>query len=112
MNHNIKESPLEKGSEATKENQLFNKLILKKLSRREHLSQQEVTEVIGNIINGNCSDIFISAFLMGWTVKGQTHVPEISTFASAVANLTMNEQGLFIEQDGALALTQVCKGKA
>ncbi|HSA74634.1 MAG TPA: anthranilate phosphoribosyltransferase [Candidatus Nitrosocosmicus sp.] len=83
MNHNIKESPLEKGSEATKENQLFNKLILKKLSRREHLSQQEVTEVIGNIINGNCSDIFISAFLMGLMVKGETHV-EFSGVVEAI----------------------------
>ena len=72
MNHSSKESYLEKGSDATEESRLFNKLILKKLSRREHLSQQEVAEVMGNIINGNCSDIFISAFLMGFKVNGET----------------------------------------
>lgn len=93
MNHTTKGSTLVKGQDAQDESQIFNKLILRKLSRRENLNQQEIIEVIRNITNGKCSDIFTSAFLMGLMVKGETHIEfsgVIEAIRSASINITPN----------------------
>jgi anthranilate phosphoribosyltransferase len=44
--------------------------ILKKLSQNKHLNHDEINNVMVNITNGKCSDIFVSAFLMALAVNG------------------------------------------
>jgi anthranilate phosphoribosyltransferase len=73
MSPNIKEPTLTKDFHSKEEGQLLHKLILTKLSRREHLNHKEIAEVFRNITEGNCSDIFISAFLMGLVINGTNH---------------------------------------
>lgn len=48
-----------------------NQLYLKKLSTGQRLNYKEIMTVMTNIMNGHCSDIFISAFLMSLALKGQ-----------------------------------------
>jgi anthranilate phosphoribosyltransferase len=45
--------------------------ILKKLSEKKDLSNNEAFDVVLDIIGGNCSDVFISSFLMGLIIKGE-----------------------------------------
>ena len=49
-----------------------NHYILKKLSEKKNLDCREIFNVVSNILNGNCSDAFISAFLMSLLIKGET----------------------------------------
>ena len=49
-----------------------NHYILKKLSEKKNLDYREIFNVVSNILNGNCSDAFISAFLMSLLIKGET----------------------------------------
>ena len=46
-----------------------NQCILKKLSEKKNLSRTEIFDVVSNILNGECSEIFISAFLMSLLIK-------------------------------------------
>lgn len=73
MNPSFKEPLQTKDFQSKEKGQLPLKLILKKLSRKEHLNNKEIGEAIRNITEGNCSDIFISAFLMGLEVNGINH---------------------------------------
>jgi len=45
--------------------------ILKKLSEKKNLTSKEIFDVVINILTGNCSEIFISAFLMSLLLKGE-----------------------------------------
>src|SRR5919112_1890740 len=60
-----------------------NQYILKKLSEKKDLTSNEIFDVISNILDGNCSDIFISAFLMSLLSKGET-LNEISGTVKAI----------------------------
>lgn len=51
--------------------QTFNRLILKKLSKKEHLSFQESEAVLVNIRDGKCTESFIAAFLMSLILNGE-----------------------------------------
>ncbi|MER5175204.1 MAG: anthranilate phosphoribosyltransferase [Candidatus Nitrosocosmicus sp.] len=48
-----------------------NHFILKKLSEKKNLTRKEIFDVIFNILNGGCSEIFISAFLMSLLLNGE-----------------------------------------
>ncbi|VFJ13053.1 anthranilate phosphoribosyltransferase [Candidatus Nitrosocosmicus franklandus] len=104
MNQRINGSTLAKDSESKDEGHLlFNKLILGKLSRREHLSQPEINKVIKNIINGDCSDIFTSAFLMGLQIKGETDDEfsgVIEAIRTASINITLDTQLPLVDNCG------------
>ncbi len=49
-----------------------NQYILKKLANKQKLNDKEVFDVISNIVRGNSSEIFISAFLMSLILNGDT----------------------------------------
>src|SRR5919107_1946633 len=49
-----------------------NHYILKKLSEKKNLDSREIFNVVSNILNGSCSDVFISAFLMSLLIKGES----------------------------------------
>ncbi|MBA2267483.1 MAG: anthranilate phosphoribosyltransferase [Nitrosopumilus sp.] len=48
-----------------------NQIYLKKLSTGQRLNNNEIRTVMTNIINGRCSDVFISAFLMSLILNGE-----------------------------------------
>jgi len=48
-----------------------NQIYLKKLSTGQRLNGCEMSSVITNIINGLCSDVFVSAFLMASILNGE-----------------------------------------
>lgn len=48
-----------------------NQIYLKKLSTGQRLNNNEIRTVMTNIINGSCSDVFISAFLMSLILNGE-----------------------------------------
>jgi anthranilate phosphoribosyltransferase len=50
---------------------LQNQIYLKKLSTGQRLNNNEMRSVMTNIINGRCSDVFVSAFLMALILKGE-----------------------------------------
>jgi anthranilate phosphoribosyltransferase len=74
MSRTFNEHTLTKNYDSSEESQLLYKLVLTKLSRKEHLNRDEIANVIRNIIEGKCSDIFISAFLMGLVVNRENHI--------------------------------------
>ena len=74
MSRIFNEHTLTKNYDSSEESQLLYKLVLTKLSRKEHLNRDEIANVIRNIIEGKCSDIFISAFLMGLVVNRENHI--------------------------------------
>ena len=78
MSSNIKN--IDKGLEPTKGDQnIFNtdelysqnQIYLKKLSTGQRLNNNEMRSVMTNIINGRCSDVFVSAFLMALILNGE-----------------------------------------
>ena len=69
MSRIFSEHTLDKDYDSLEESQLLYKLILMKLSRKEHLNRDEIAVVIRNIMEGKCSDVFISALLMGLVIK-------------------------------------------
>ncbi len=50
---------------------LQNQIYLKKLSTGQRLNYNEMRSVMTNIINGRCSDVFVSAFLMALILNGE-----------------------------------------
>ena len=48
-----------------------NQIYLKKLSTGQRLNNNEMRSVMTNIINGRCSDVFVSAFLMALILNGE-----------------------------------------
>jgi anthranilate phosphoribosyltransferase len=48
-----------------------NQIYLRKLSTGQRLNYKEIRTIITNIINGHCSDVFVSAFLMSLAIKGE-----------------------------------------
>ena len=60
-----------------------NHYILKKLSEKKNLDSREIFDVISNILNGDCSDTFISAVLMSLLINGETF-DEISGMVEAI----------------------------
>ena len=74
MSRIFNEHTLDKDYDSLEESQLLYKLILTKLSRKEHLNRDEIAVVIRDIIEGKCSNIFISAFLMGLVINGENHI--------------------------------------
>jgi anthranilate phosphoribosyltransferase len=50
---------------------LQNQIYLKKLSTGQRLNNNEMRSIMTNIINGRCSDVFVSAFLMALILKGE-----------------------------------------
>lgn len=52
---------------------LQNQIYLKKLSTGQRLNSTEMRSVMTSIINGLCSDVFISAFLMALILNGEDH---------------------------------------
>jgi anthranilate phosphoribosyltransferase len=60
-----------------------NHYILKKLSEKKNLTIKEVFDVVSNILDGSCSDVFISAFLMSLLSKGES-LDEISGTVKAL----------------------------
>ena len=50
---------------------LQNQIYLKKLSTGQRLNNNEMRSVMTNIINGRCSDVFVSAFLMALILNGE-----------------------------------------
>lgn len=74
MSRIFNEHTLDKDYVSLEESQLLYKLILTKLSRKEHLNRDEIAVVIRDIIEGKCSNIFISAFLMGLVINGENHI--------------------------------------
>ena len=80
MSSNIKN--MDKGLARTKGDQndyntdelyLQNQIYLKKLSTGQRLNNNEMRSVMTNIINGRCSDVFVSAFLMALILNGEDH---------------------------------------
>ena len=78
MSSNIKN--IDKGLETTKgdhnnyntdELNSQNQIYLKKLSTGQRLNNNEMRSVMTNIINGRCSDVFVSAFLMALILNGE-----------------------------------------
>ena len=61
----------------------LNQYILKKLSEKKNLTKKEIFNVVSNILSGNCSDIFISAFLMSLLIKGES-LDEIAGTVEAI----------------------------
>ena len=57
------------GDELHSQNQIY----LKKLSTGQRLNSTEMRSVMTGIINGLCSDVFISAFLMALILNGEDH---------------------------------------
>ena len=57
------------GDELHSQNQIY----LKKLSTGQRLNSTEMRSVMTSIINGLCSDVFISAFLMALILNGEDH---------------------------------------
>jgi anthranilate phosphoribosyltransferase len=57
--------------------------ILKKLSEKKNLTNMEIFDAVTNILNGNCSEIFISAFLMSLLLKGE-NIEEIKGTVKAL----------------------------
>ncbi|MBA3750872.1 MAG: anthranilate phosphoribosyltransferase, partial [Nitrosopumilus sp.] len=55
----------------------------KKLSEKKNLTSKEIFDVIVNILNGNCSEIFISAFLISLLLKGE-NIDEITGTVEAL----------------------------
>lgn len=49
-----------------------NYLYLKKLASKQRLNKKEVVTVVTNIMNGYCSDIFISSFLMALVLNEES----------------------------------------
>ncbi|WP_415309982.1 anthranilate phosphoribosyltransferase [Candidatus Nitrosocosmicus sp. FF01] len=74
MSSIFEEHHLAEDVNSSEEGRLLYKRILSKLSRREHLNHEEIAGVVRNIMEGKCSDIFISSFLMGLVVNGENHV--------------------------------------
>lgn len=71
---------IDKDSEATNcDNNIYdtddlysqNQIYLKKLSTGQRLNNNEMRSVMTNIINGRCSDVFVSAFLMALLLTGE-----------------------------------------
>lgn len=56
---------------------------LHKVSRREHLSEQEAAEVLGEILRGEATPALISGLLVALRMKGET-VDEVVGFARAM----------------------------
>ena len=48
-----------------------NQIYLKKLSTGQRLNNDEMRSVMNSIINGRCSDVFVSAFLMALILNGE-----------------------------------------
>jgi anthranilate phosphoribosyltransferase len=48
-----------------------NQIYLKKLSTGQRLNNDEMGSVMNSIINGRCSDVFVSAFLMALILNGE-----------------------------------------
>jgi anthranilate phosphoribosyltransferase len=48
-----------------------NQIYLKKLSTGQRLNYKEIRTIMTNIINGHCSDVFVSALLMSLAIKGE-----------------------------------------
>ena len=55
----------------TDESYSQNQIYLKKLSTGQRLNYKEIRTVMTNILNGHCSDVFVSAFLMSLAIKGE-----------------------------------------
>jgi anthranilate phosphoribosyltransferase len=55
----------------TDELYLQNQIYLKKLSTGQRLNNNEMRSVMTNIINGRCSDVFVSALLMALLLNGE-----------------------------------------
>ena len=68
-----------------------NHYILKKLSEKKNLSIKEVFDVVSNILDGSCSDVFISAFLMSLLLKGES-LDEISGTVKAIKSKSETRQ--------------------
>ena len=64
-------------------NRTQNQCILKKLAEKKNLSRTEIFDVVLNILNGECSEIFISAFLMALLLNGE-NLDEISGTVKAI----------------------------
>jgi anthranilate phosphoribosyltransferase len=64
-------------------NRAQNHYILKKLSEKKNLTEKEIFDVVLNIINGDCSEIFVSAFLMSLLLNGE-NLDEISGTVKAI----------------------------
>ncbi len=60
-----------------------NQHILKKLSKKKNLTSKEIFDVTTNILNGDCTEIFISAFLMSLLINGES-VDEIKGMVEAI----------------------------
>jgi anthranilate phosphoribosyltransferase len=60
-----------------------NHYILKKLSEKKNLTSKEIFDVTTNILNGDCTEIFISAFLMSLLLNGES-VDEIKGMVEAI----------------------------
>ncbi len=78
MSSNIKN--MDKGLETTNSDhnnyntdELYsqNQIYLKKLSTGQRLNNDEMRSVMNSIINGRCSDVFVSAFLMALILNGE-----------------------------------------
>ncbi|MDQ6722658.1 MAG: hypothetical protein M3Z01_00100, partial [Thermoproteota archaeon] len=65
-----------------------NHYILKKLSEKKNLTFNEIFDGIINILNGYCSDIFISAFLMSLLLNGE-NFDEIRGTVEAIKSLAI-----------------------
>jgi anthranilate phosphoribosyltransferase len=65
------------------ENGSQNQYILKKLSEKKNLTGKEIFDVVLDIINGGCSEIFVSAFLMSLLLNGE-NLDEISGTVKAL----------------------------
>jgi anthranilate phosphoribosyltransferase len=63
-----------------------NHYVLKKLSEKKNLTSREIFDVVFNILNGNCSDIFISAFLMSLLIKGECFDEIVGTVKAIRSN--------------------------
>jgi anthranilate phosphoribosyltransferase len=64
-------------------NRAQNQYILKKLSDKKNLTGKEIFDVVLNIIDGDCSEIFVSAFLMALLLNGE-NLDEISGTVKAI----------------------------
>jgi len=62
-----------------------NHHILKKLSKKKNLTGKEIFDVTTNILNGKCTEIFISAFLMSLLLNGES-IDEIKGMVEAIKN--------------------------
>jgi anthranilate phosphoribosyltransferase len=76
-------NPKNNNCQPSKDIQNQNHHILKKLSKKKSLTSKETFDVISNILNGNCSEIFISAFLVFLISNGET-IDEIKGTVEAI----------------------------